>query len=80
MRPVCMIIGLFIYMFLGILKFQLNNDIGILFRKEFYMENNISIIEETSLKDKIYIIRGKQVMLDFELAELYGYTTKVFNQ
>ena len=44
------------------------------------MENNISIIEETSLKDKIYIIRGKQVMLDFELAELYGYTTKVFNQ
>ena len=75
-----MIIGLFIYMFLGILKFQLNNDIGILFRKEFYMENNISIIEETSLKDKIYIIRGKQVMLDFELAELYGYTTKVFNQ
>ena len=80
MRPVCMKIGLFIYMFLGILKFQLNNDIGILFRKEFYMENNISIIEETSLKDKIYIIRGKQVMLDFELAELYGYTTKVFNQ
>ena len=44
------------------------------------MENNISIIEETSLKDKIYIIRGKQVMLDFEQAELYGYTTKVLNQ
>lgn len=67
-------------MFLGILKFQLNNDIGILFRKEFYMENNISIIDEVSLKDKIYIVRGKQVMLDCDLAEIYGYKVKVLNQ
>ena len=29
---------------------------------------------------KIYIIRGQKVMLDFELAEIYGYETKAFNQ
>lgn len=33
-----------------------------------------------NLKNKIYMIRGRQVMLDFELAEIYGYTTKAFNQ
>lgn len=33
-----------------------------------------------SLKNKIYMIRGRQVMLDFDLAEIYGYTTKAFNQ
>lgn len=32
------------------------------------------------LKDKIYTIRGKQVMLDRDLASLYEVTTKVFNQ
>jgi hypothetical protein len=29
---------------------------------------------------KIYIIRGVQVMLDFDLAAIYGYTTKNFNR
>ncbi|MBR4556238.1 MAG: ORF6N domain-containing protein [Clostridiales bacterium] len=38
------------------------------------------IVDESSLKDKIYTIRGHQVMLDFDLAEIYGYTTKAFNQ
>ena len=28
----------------------------------------------------IYIIRGQKVMLDFELAEIYGYETRTFNQ
>ena len=37
-------------------------------------------IDEHLLKDKIYIIRGQQVMLDFDLAEIYGYSTKAFNQ
>ncbi len=40
----------------------------------------IMIIEEKSLRDKIYVIRGKQVMLDFDLAEIYGYETKNFNR
>lgn len=40
----------------------------------------IAIINEETIKDKIYVIRGQQVMLDFELAELYDYETKRFNE
>lgn len=32
------------------------------------------------LKNKIYVIRGVKVMLDADLADIYGYTTKAFNQ
>lgn len=38
------------------------------------------IIDEQLLKDKIYLIRGVQVMLDSDLAEIYGYTTKRLNE
>lgn len=38
------------------------------------------IIDEQILKDKIYVIRGVQVMLDSDLAEIYGYTTKRLNE
>ena len=45
------------------------------------MKNNeLSINDENYLKSKIYIIRGVQVMLDADLAEIYGYTTKNFNR
>ena len=40
----------------------------------------ITIVDERTLRDKIYTIRGVKVMLDFELAEIYGYETKSFNQ
>ena len=40
----------------------------------------IAIVDERTLRDKIYTIRGVKVMLDFELAELYGYETKNFNR
>ena len=43
-------------------------------------DNKLMIVDELTLKDKIYTIRGQQVMLDFDLAEIYGYTTKAFNQ
>ena len=43
-------------------------------------DNKMMIMDETTLRDKIYTIRGQQVMLDFDLAEIYGYTTKAFNQ
>lgn len=33
-----------------------------------------------TLKSRIYMIRGQQVMLAADLAEIYGYTTKAFNQ
>ena len=44
------------------------------------MESEISILEENSIRSKIHFIRGQQVMLDFDLAEIYGYSTKAFNQ
>ena len=40
----------------------------------------ILVIDEITLQSKIHIVRGQKVMLDFELAEIYGYTTKAFNQ
>ena len=43
-------------------------------------DNEIMIVDERTLKDKLYIIRWQQVMLDFELAEIYGYETGSFNQ
>ncbi len=43
-------------------------------------QTEIAIVNERTLRDKIYTIRGVRVMLDFELAEIYGYTTSAFNQ
>ena len=44
------------------------------------MENEISILEENSIRSKIHVIRGQQVMLDRDLAVLYLVETKVLNQ
>ena len=44
------------------------------------MENEILVLDEKSIREKIYIIRGKEVMIDSDLAGIYGYTTKAFNQ
>lgn len=44
------------------------------------MENQISILEENSIRSKIHVIRGQQVMLDRDLAELYLVETKALNQ
>ena len=38
------------------------------------------LIDEKLLKTRIYTIRGVKVMLDSDLAEIYGYSTKAFNQ
>ncbi len=40
----------------------------------------LAIVDERTLRDKIYVVRGVKVMLDFDLAEIYGYTTTAFNQ
>jgi len=37
-------------------------------------------VEITTINEKIFTIRGAQVMLDCDLAELYGVETKVLNQ
>lgn len=44
------------------------------------MKNEIMLINEDYIRDKIYYVRGQQVMLDSDLAKIYGYTTKSFNQ
>ena len=44
------------------------------------MENQISILEENSIRSKIHVIRGQQVMLDRDLAALYGVETKRLNE
>ena len=43
-------------------------------------KDEIMLVNQESLAEKIYIIRGQKVMLDFELAEIYGYETKNFNR
>lgn len=44
--------------------------------------NEIQVIEITEelLREKLYEVRGVKVMLDSDLAEIYGYTTKALNQ
>ena len=48
--------------------------------KEEVEEKEIILINAEMIQRKIYIVRGQKVMLDFELAEIYGYTTTKFNQ
>ncbi len=43
-------------------------------------EHGLELLNEDYLMSKIYVIRGVQVMLDADLAAIYGYTTKAFNQ
>ena len=47
------------------------------------MKDNGMILQELkreTIESMICIIRGQKVMLDFELAKIYGYSTKAFNQ
>ena len=43
-------------------------------------KTDIMIVDENTLRSKIYTIRGQQVMLDTDLAEIYGYDHKGFNK
>ena len=40
----------------------------------------VLIVDENYIKNRIYMVRGQKVMLDYELAEIYGYTTTRFNE
>ena len=44
------------------------------------MSENLNIIPSEIIVSKIYIFRNKKVMLDRDLAELYGVKTMVLNQ
>lgn len=47
---------------------------------ECEIETEVILIDETYIKNRIYMVRGQKVMLDYELAEIYGYTTTRFNE
>ena len=44
------------------------------------MDNELKIISSDEVKNLIYTIRGKQVMLDSDVAMLYHYETKNVNK
>ena len=44
------------------------------------MSDEIAIISTEQMKSLIYEIRGQKVMLDKDLAKIYGYETKNFNR
>ena len=44
------------------------------------MEETKELITTDDIRSKVYIIRGQQVMLDQDLAEIYGYQVKNLNQ
>ena len=43
-------------------------------------KHEIAIVTEDDIRGKIYVIRGQKVMLDADLAAIYGYETRAFNQ
>ena len=43
-------------------------------------KHEIIQIDEEVILSKIYVVRGQKVMLDVDLAEIYGYETKNFNR
>ena len=44
------------------------------------MQELANIESSDRIKDLIYTVRGVKVMLDSDLADIYGYTTKTLNQ
>ena len=46
------------------------------------MKQELEAIELTqeNIESMIYVIRNQKVMLDFDLAKIYGYETKMFNR
>ena len=44
------------------------------------MEEKQELVTTDSICNRVYSIRGQQVMLDYDLAEMYGYEVKALNQ
>lgn len=43
-------------------------------------EKNLAIVDNKEIQNMIYTFRGRQVMIDRDLAYLYNVETKVLNQ
>ena len=44
------------------------------------MAESTELMTVDNICNRVYIIRGQQVMLDYDLAELYGYEVKRLNE
>lgn len=44
------------------------------------MEENIELMTMDNIFNRVYFIRGQQVMLDYDLAAIYGYEVKRLNE
>jgi len=44
------------------------------------MEQKTEVMSVEDIQNKVYVLRGQQVMLDYDLAEVYGYEVKNLNQ
>jgi len=44
------------------------------------MEEKIELMTVDNISNCVYVIRGQQVMLDYDLAEIYGYEVKRLNE
>ena len=44
------------------------------------MKNTTDLLTVESIRNCVYTIRGEQVMLDSDLADIYGYELKAMNQ
>ena len=44
------------------------------------MEEKTTLMTVDNICNRVYVIRGQQVMLDYDLAEIYGYEVKRLNE
>ena len=44
------------------------------------MVDTTGIATVDNIYNRVYVIRGRQVMLDYDLAEIYGYEVKRLNE
>ena len=59
---------------------QMEIFIFVIYNNSNMTENNLSAIPDELISSKIYIIRDKKIMLDKDLAVLYGVTTGNLNK
>ena len=63
-------------MFMTRIQWRLFGDLRKVMKK-IDKKDEMMLVNHESLVKKIYIISGQKVMLDFELAEIYGYEKKL---
>ena len=49
-------------------------------RKIVFMNDRTGLLTVESIRNCVYMVRGQQVMLDSDLADIYGYELKAMNQ